>query len=175
MLNQVNLLSVKDLLAILGLVVSVVALLKGLFEYVRQGTQRRAEYFMKMRNRFVDDEDCKFIQQLLNVNDAEGIKKIPQKLKWKYLGLLEDVVIMVNSKIINKKIAFYMFGYYIIVCFDSDEFWLDMNRKDPLWSLFVGFAEEMKEIAQSYGVKIHEEVEYDDKKMKNHLFKNVRL
>ena len=46
----------KDWSTIIGAVIALGALVKGVFEYTLQGAQRRAEQFVSMRHRFKENE-----------------------------------------------------------------------------------------------------------------------
>jgi hypothetical protein len=38
-----------------------------------------------------------------------------------------------------------MFGYFAIKCYESKAFWKGLNRHQPLFSLFMDFAQRMSE------------------------------
>jgi hypothetical protein len=46
-----------------------------------------------------------------------------QKKAEYFLGFFEEVALMMNSGLIRKEVAHYMFGYYAIHCWDSKNFW----------------------------------------------------
>ena len=48
-----------------------------------------------------------------------------------------------NSGLIKRELAHYMFGYYAVLCWKSDAFWSNVNRLSPYWSLFADFCSEM--------------------------------
>jgi len=49
-----------------------------------------------------------------------------------------------NSGLIKPQVAHYMFGYYALLCWESEEFWTGVNRLSDYWSLFADFCEQMK-------------------------------
>ncbi len=66
----------KDLATVLGLVVALITLIKGVFEFTEQGAQTRAEQFVSMRRRFKDDPGFKEICDLLKTDDPK-LREIP--------------------------------------------------------------------------------------------------
>ena len=144
-----DLTKLKDIATIIGVAVGLFALVKGIFEYKRQGAQKRAEHFLQMRKRLKENETFKKIAGLLETDDNKLIS-IPFKEKRDYLGLFEEVAIMMNSNLIKKEVAHYMFGYYAIKCWDSDNFWNGVNRDSIYWKVFENFVYKMKYIERNY-------------------------
>ncbi len=135
----------KDFAAILGALLAFVTLMKGVLEYIRQGAQKRAELFMSMQKRLVESSSLNNITELLETGD-ELLSTVPIKDKSSFLRFFEEVALMIQSGLLKKDVAHYMFGYYAIRCWDSDLFWTNLNRKGPYWSLFREFAQEMSKI-----------------------------
>jgi hypothetical protein len=133
----------KDLAAIIATVVGVITFAKGVIEYVHQGAQKRAEQFVAMSKRLNEDV-FKQICDLLE-NDDPKLAEISNKDKIEFLGLYEEVALMMNSKMIRPAVAHYMFGYYAILCSESKNFWINEDRSSPYWTLFNNFVERMKE------------------------------
>ncbi len=134
---------IKDIVAIIGAAISLFALLKGVFEYARQGKQKSAEYFLQMRDRMFEDDDFNAVYKALNQGDETEIKQLSLSQKETYLGFLEEIAILENSGIIKKNIAYYMFGYFAISCWRCNSFWSDIDRNDKYWAVFRDFAERM--------------------------------
>jgi hypothetical protein len=63
---------------------------------------------------------------------------------------LELKTLLMNSGLIRKSVAHYMFGYYALRCWESEYFWLDVNRNSPYWAAFRTFVEQMKRIEQGF-------------------------
>lgn len=139
----------KDLATIIGVVVALVTLIKGVVEYAHQGAQKRAERFTSMRIRFKEDTSFKEICDLLETDDPR-LAQVPFKDKRDFLGFFEEVALMLNSKLIRPAVAHYMFGYYAIRCAESDNFWSDVNRDTPYWALFNDFVARMKMAEQAF-------------------------
>jgi hypothetical protein len=55
-----------------------------------------------------------------------------------------------NSGLIRKQVAHYMFGYYAIQCWENSYFWSDVNRDSTYWLVFQDFAEQMMSIEKHF-------------------------
>jgi hypothetical protein len=68
---------------------------------------------------------------------------------------LEEVALMVNSRIIRKEIAHYMFGYYVLLADDSKHIWNDLDQESVYWTVFRNFAKLMRKMgpAQAESLK----------------------
>ena len=137
----------KDQLAlVLATIVAIVGLatfIKAIVEYRRSNTTKRLELFLTMRSRLREDPEFKEICELLESDDPK-LRDIPLVQKDRFTGFFEELAIMRNSKLINDDVILYMFGYFAILCNESNNFWYGLNRKQKLWSLFFSFAEDMK-------------------------------
>jgi len=152
---------IKDVATVVGVVVASITLIMGIVEFVRQGTQKRAEHFIEMKKRFKENERFREISALLE-NDDPKLASEPYKNKRDYLGFFEEIALMVNSGLIKVEVAYYMFGYYAIKCWKSDNFWKIknksgksqyINRESQYWILFKNFAEKMVEKQDSFVYK----------------------
>ncbi len=141
--------TIIEIATVTGVIVSLLTLLQSANEYIRQGAIKRAEHFIEIRKRLKENATFKMIADLTERNDPE-LMKIPFKDKRDYLGLFEEVAIAMNSGLIRKHVAHYMFGYYAIRCWESTNFWSDVNRNSFYWTLFKDFAEQMKKIEAKF-------------------------
>ena len=137
-----------DIAAIIGAAIALMTLVTGLAEYRRQGAQGRVERFVEIRKRLKEDEAFKNIAELVEA-DSPRLKEIPFRDKRDYLGLLEEVALHLNSGLIRKEVAHYMFGYYAIRCWKSRYFWKNVNRDSYYWALFRDFVSEMEKVERS--------------------------
>lgn len=147
----------KNIATIIGAGVALVVLIKGVYEYVKQGTQNRAEHFSKLRVKFKENESFREIAALTEDDDSK-LRDLSFKEKREYLGVLEEVALAVNSNLIKPEIAHYMFGYYAIRCWGSKNFWAGVNRDSHYWIVFRKFAEKMQVLEDAF--------EYDEKKLR---------
>lgn len=134
----------KDAAIVLGTVIALVTFLSGGLEYVRQGHQARAAHFIQMRRRFLETPQYREILDLL-ASDDPALRESSIQEKRNFVGFLEEVALMVNSGLIRLDVAHYMFGYYVLLCDQSENFWFGLNKQDLYWSVFRRFAATMRE------------------------------
>src|ERR1700710_2074371 len=103
----------KDLAIILAGLVGFITFFSGVLEYGRQGRYKRAEQFVHMRRRFLETPLFQDILTLLPA-DSVNLTKIPVQDRRNFVGFLEEVALMVNSRLIDRRVAHYMFGYYVL-------------------------------------------------------------
>ena len=126
-------------------VAGVATLIKAILEYRRQNSTKRFEIFQGMNARF-DESKFMEVRELLD-DDSPNLAAFDYTTKHNFLGFFEEISISVNSRVMNAEVAFYMFGYYAIRCWESDNFWLGdkmLVKNSPYWRLFAHFVEQMK-------------------------------
>lgn len=142
----VNLEVSKDFAIIGGTVVALTTFFTGFFEFVRQSRYRRVEHFVDMRRRFLETPQFQEILRLLSSDDP-SLRTLPVQDRRNFGGFLEEVALMVNSGLISREIAHYMFGPYVLLTADSQNFWNGLDRQGTYWQLFHRFADEMRQEA----------------------------
>jgi molybdopterin converting factor small subunit len=129
------------------------ALVQACVEYLRSGRQSRAEMFFELRRRLKDDplgEIAELVDEATH-SDATGdrardvLARMSLRQKRDYVGLFEEVSLMLDWRLVEPAVAHYMFGYYAIQCWESDAFWAErINKWSPYWARFHTFYESMK-------------------------------
>lgn len=138
----------KNWAIIVAGVVAFITFLTGLLEYIRQGRQHRAENFVQMRRRFLETPQYRQILDKLAVDDPTLCNESIQE-KRNFIGFLEEVALMVNSQLIRREVAHYMFGYYVILAAKSVHFWDGLDKESEYWTVFRKFAKEMSEMKET--------------------------
>lgn len=134
--------TIKNLSIIFGLAIGASTLFLGIFEYMRQGALKRAEYLFSMRKKFQNNERFANLLKLLELNSQE-LLDIPYFQKVEFIAFFEEVVLLMKSKLIKKEVAHYMFYYFAKRCWKSENFWIKLNRDSFYWSLFKEYIEQM--------------------------------
>lgn len=137
----------KDIAIVVGSVIALVTFFSGVLEYARQGHQQRAQHFVQMRRRFLETPAYREILDLL-ASDDPRLRDVSIQEKRNFVGFLEEVALMVNSRIIRREVAHYMFGYYVLLCQRSENFWIGLDKQSVYWSLFRRFAHEMQNLGE---------------------------
>lgn len=134
---------------ILGVMIALLTFAKGVLEYARQNVLRRADHFGSLRAQLKGNDIFRDITEKLDLDDA-ALRTVAFKHKRDFLGLMEEMAISMNSGLIKRRLAHYMFGYYAVKCYDSDNFWHGVNRDSPYWSVFIDFALKMKDMETAF-------------------------
>jgi hypothetical protein len=143
----------KNLSVIFGVIIAALTLLKAVFEYSRQGKQKRAEHFLELRSRETENKIFNKIRLMLD-HDKAKIAELTRIEKEEFLAFNEEIALMMYSGLINKHATYYMFGYYVILCWESDLFWSDIERGDEYWSVYKRFSLEMLKIQKNKLFKV---------------------
>ncbi len=133
----------KNLATVIGTFIALATLVKGVLEYSRQGAQKRADSFIALRKKLKENEMFKQICALIETDDPE-LGEISFADKRDLLGFFEEVALMMNSGLINKRVAHYMFGYYALRCWESEHFWVSINKESIYWAVFKDFVKQMQ-------------------------------
>ena len=144
---------VRNIAVAVSAVIATLVFIKGVREFSKKSAQDRAEKFHQLRIQFKGNDSIKKLLPLL-VEDSEELREIPYVEKQYLLGFYEDLALMYKSGLIKKHVVHYMFAYYAIRCWESDNFWTDMNRDSVYWDLFKWFVLDMKKVEESFSFKI---------------------
>jgi len=142
----------KIILASIAGFVTLATFLKTIFEYRLQGRQKRMELVDKLMNRIWADESLRNLMNLLNDDNVE-LKNTPELVKYELLGLYEQIAISINSGLIKKNVAHYFFGYYVISCWNSKNFWSkgeseEIDKFEYYWIVLKNFASQMQRVEE---------------------------
>jgi hypothetical protein len=137
------------IVSLLAVVVASLAAIKAIVEYRKQGITKRAEIFLQLRSRLREDVSFKNICQLLETDDT-ALLDIPLIEKDRFIGFFEELALMKNSGFVNKPVCLYMFGYFAVRCLESKNFWHKLNKTQKFWTLFMDFAEHMRQAEKSF-------------------------
>ena len=77
--------------------------------------------------------------------DDERLGEIDKIDKLKFLGFLEEIALMVNSGLIDKKIANQSFGFYVRKAWDSPYMWWEGNQQDSEYRILLLWLKEVCE------------------------------
>lgn len=144
----VTLETTKDLAIIGGTVFALTTFVTGVLEFARQTHHRRVEQFIEMRRRFLETPQFQEILRLISTDDP-ALRSLPVQDRRNFGGFLEEVALLVNSRLINREVAHYMFGHYVLLTEKSENFWSGLDRNGTYWQLFHEFAREMREFEKN--------------------------
>jgi hypothetical protein len=134
--------TIKDWSIVVAGIVALTTFLSGVLEYARQGHNRRAENFLHMRRRFLETPLFRDISNMLQTDDPR-LRDLELQDRRNYVGFLEEVALMVESKLLAEEVAHIMFGYYVLLVDRSQHLWDGLDRTGRYWTVFRRFASKM--------------------------------
>ena len=134
--------------AVVAVVTLLVTIIRSYIEYTKQNLLKRFEKYAELSANWFEDKNIQAIIELLDEDPKHKLRTLPFTKKEAFVGFYEEIAVMLYSGLLNKRIAFYMFGYYTVRCFESKDFWHNLDMDKYYWSLFRRFANEMKQIEQ---------------------------
>ena len=136
----------SDLAIFFGIIASALSFSKGIYEYIRQGNEKRALNFFKLEHEFFSNQSNVLICKLIE-DDSSDLLIISYEDKVKFLGFMEQIALLVNSKLLSLEVACYVYGYYVLKCNDSVNFWSNnMDKGSEFWNLFFSFLKKIEQI-----------------------------
>jgi hypothetical protein len=136
---------IKDLASIIAVVIAAGTLLKGLSEYSRDAAHKRLQTLVGLRLRFTDSPALQAVRGAIESDKPNALADVSRNYRVDFAALIEEVALLLNSKIISERVAHSMFGFYAIKANESEAFWKGFEReKYPIyWKPFTDFAERM--------------------------------
>ncbi len=132
--------------AIVAGVALIWAVCQALYGYSKQNRLARFEKYSALSQGWSDDENIREIKSLIEKDPERKLLTLDYEKKEEYVAVFEEIALMLESGIIREQVAYYMFGYYTISCYESEDFWAGMDKDSHYWSLFFRFARKMKKI-----------------------------
>lgn len=143
--------------ALVLVALAIISLIVARKEYARLHTKRRLDRFLEMRKRYSEDPTIRTVCAALASGDPGQVRELEYFQKRYFLGLFEEIAILLHTGVLDKTVTLYMFGYFAILCWDNDVFWGShteettgtIHRDSKMWLLFRNFAEEMTRLART--------------------------
>lgn len=126
---------IKDVSIIVAGAVTLIGLFASGWEYRKKNSADRANHFVDLRRRFLDDPDFRKILDLLASDDAK-LAEISRQERRNFLGFLEEVGLMVSSRLVRPDVAWCMFGRYVELASKSRHLWQDLDAGSGYWTVF---------------------------------------
>jgi hypothetical protein len=145
-LNDISISDVKDLATIIAAAIAVLTLFKGVMEYSREVAHRRLQTLIGLRIRFTDSPAIQAVRGAIENADPQALKGVSRNQRVDFAAFVEEVALMLNSKLISERVAHSMFGFYAIEANETDAFWDGFNKtkNEIYWKPFTDFAIRMK-------------------------------
>jgi hypothetical protein len=65
-----------------------------------------------------------------------------------YATFFEDVALLRRGGLLRPELAFYMFGFEALRCWENEKFWEGLDRDDKWWGVFRAFASELHKLRE---------------------------
>lgn len=127
---------IKLIATFISIILALFAIFKWLLEFNKKNQLERAKVYLELRQRFKETDNFATIIAYLDSND-EKLNQIDKADKLKFLGFLEEIALMVNSGLLNKKIANQSFGFYIRKAWENQYMWWEGNSKDSEYRILL--------------------------------------
>jgi hypothetical protein len=138
---------IENIAKIVLAIVALLTLIKAVFEYVLQGRLKRAQLLYDLREKLKGNNEFNTITDLLDAKEESEKRKLRDVTytdRRNFASLLEHIGIMVNSKLINKDVAYTFYNYTLTQCWESHHFWHDLKKDTGSWDTLKKFHEDMK-------------------------------
>lgn len=107
----------------------------------QEANLKQTEFFLNQHRRLFDDPDLsKVISHLDGDEEALTSTEMWEK-KRKFLVFIEEIQLLINSKNMNKEVAYYMFGYYACCAKNGENFKIGIDTSIEHWMKFHEFCE----------------------------------
>lgn len=108
----------------------------------REHQLKRTEFTLAQHRRLFDDPELSSILRLIDGDGKELAGQDMWDAKRKFLTFFEEIALLVNSGDIDKRVAFYMFGYYARIALEGKNFKVGIDPDRRYWGLLYSFVEE---------------------------------
>lgn len=99
----------------------------------------RTEFFLRQHRRLFDDPDLCDVLNHLDGDDWQLASFPMWEKNRKFLAFIEEIALLVNSKKLDRQVAYYMFGHYAICARDGPNFNVGIDTSEMHWKLFHEF------------------------------------
>lgn len=134
-----------DLITVIANSIGVIFTLLGIYlalnQYKKDNRFKKAAHFSDMRNRFKTNQVFNEIRE--QIQTGQNLNQFTQTQIYDYAGFFEELQIAINSKFIEPKMVYYLFGHYILEFSDNNN---RIEFEEPLWSLLNTLTNQMREI-----------------------------
>jgi hypothetical protein len=131
---------IKDAIAIGTLVVGSFSLLFTIREYIKRGKKDRAEFFLRLRDRFKENELYMTIHGYVESDNHQALETIPTHDLNRLIGFYEEIYLFAQSGFIPKEVLYYMFGQYALDCYQNPTLKAKLGLETAFhWTQFTAF------------------------------------
>ena len=135
----------------ISIIMAMVTLCFSCYQYMKHKKRNRVEILCKFNERYQTEESIvnvtKFLEEIEdNELDQSNKKTLPSIHELEmYMRFYEELYFLIQAGSIKKKMAYYMFGHYVILFDDNkDKLPENLNYNDSYWVVFRTLVEIMR-------------------------------
>jgi hypothetical protein len=113
---------------------------------------KRAEFTLAQHRRLFD-ATLHSVLALLDSDDPGLANPDMWDSKRKFLTFFEELCLLINSELVSKDVALYMFGYYALAAYEGPNFRIGIDWDECYWGLFFAFAKDAKIFLEDFEKK----------------------
>jgi hypothetical protein len=132
----------KTVIDVSGVAIALFGGARALVAYRKKVTQERFQMLMKMQESFQSSKRFQQIREKLA--GQGGFDGISIAERADYATFFENIALLCRGKLLRPEMAFYMFGFEALRCWNNETFWEGMQRLDKWWGVFREFAAELE-------------------------------
>ena len=135
---------IKTILAIVGLITFG----RAVYEYRQQRIDKRAQQFLSLRANLRENPAFQnILSHLYSDSDFSSVSDVD---RIEFMGFYEDLAFLMNSCLLKKQVAFYMFGGDVTKAWLNDNFWSKERKDEKKWAFLKDFVDQMQEEEKSF-------------------------
>ncbi len=108
---------ISPIISFISIIIAIIALVIAYLQYLKLKQFNKAKYFFDIRAKYKGDN--RYCEIRYKIENNESLKTVNIISIFDNAGFFEELQIAINSKIIDKKMVFYLFGYYIIRFYEA--------------------------------------------------------
>lgn len=124
---------------------------KEISDQAAAGLLKRADFLLTQHRRLFDNSDLYEILCLIDSDNPCLKEQDMWDKKRKFLTFFEEIELLIQSNLVDRNVAYYMFGYYAYTAHDGVNFQEGIDLLPAYWALFFNFSISARAYVQNSG------------------------
>ena len=117
---------------------------------IRETQRRRAEFTLTQHRRLFDDPVLFSVLKKLDDNHPDLATDEMWDAKRKFLTFFEELYLLMQSGLVDRNTAFYVFAYYAVFAKTCSNFNVRIEYRQEYWGLYLLFVAEAEKYMQEF-------------------------
>ena len=126
----------------------------------QEAQRRRAEFTLAQHRRLFDDPVLFSVLKKLDDNHPDLATDGMWDAKRKFLTFFEELYLLIQSGLVDRNTAFYVFAYYAVFAKTCSNFNVRIEYRPEYWGLYLLFADEAEKYLQEFSSDSLERLRY---------------